>query len=191
MSDVKVYLKPRPISATYGHSKLYTKLSIYHPNDAQNSSFKYGPFLADYGAVPSDATEEYTIRSPSLSAHLALFHNELLPSLQANIPNPNKTSRSCWPSLLQLARSKLAGIVDFRLECETHIVRLCKGNSAPDPPTEPSFNTTCWWYRLVFSILSRDDRELRDNDDTEIQILVWAYMYGCHFLPMCDMGQFS
>ncbi|KAK0467738.1 uncharacterized protein EV420DRAFT_1635001 [Desarmillaria tabescens] len=165
MADVKIYLKPRPISALYGHCNYIP--NIYIPYK-RCSEFKYGPFLADYGAVPSDATEEYTIHSPSLSAQLAVFHNETLPSLQADIPNPNKTSRSSWSSLLELARSKLAGIVDFRTD-------------APDPLTDSSFNTARWWYRLVFSILSRDDRELRDNDDTEVQILVSAYMYDAIF----------
>ncbi|KAK0242173.1 hypothetical protein EDD85DRAFT_810252 [Armillaria nabsnona] len=151
-------------------------------NSKRRSEFKYGPFFADYGPVPYDATEEYTIRSPSLSAQLAIFYNEILPGLKVDIPNPNKTSRSSWPSLLELAGSKLARMVEFQFDCETHIVRLCKGDSAPAPPTDLAFTASRWWYRLVYTILSRDDIELRDDDDdTEIQILLWAYMYDAVF----------
>ncbi|SJK98761.1 uncharacterized protein ARMOST_02030 [Armillaria ostoyae] len=66
MSDVQIYLKPRPIPAIYGYAN-YLPLR-WDPN------FEYGPFYANYGTIPSDAAEVYTIQSLDLSAGIALFH---------------------------------------------------------------------------------------------------------------------
>ncbi|PBK79120.1 hypothetical protein ARMGADRAFT_1093420 [Armillaria gallica] len=79
--DVQVYLKPRPISSVFGHSK-------YLPFQ-WNPDFKCGPFFAGYGTIPADATEVYTIHSPHLSAGIAAFHNELIPSLQDEPLDPD------------------------------------------------------------------------------------------------------
>ncbi|PBK79506.1 hypothetical protein ARMGADRAFT_134080 [Armillaria gallica] len=55
MSEVKIHLKPRPVSAIY-------KNANYLPFQ-WNPDFRYGLFSPGYGTLPSDATEEYTIHS--------------------------------------------------------------------------------------------------------------------------------
>ncbi|KAK0237863.1 hypothetical protein EDD85DRAFT_1004812 [Armillaria nabsnona] len=151
MSEVKIYLKPRPV---YGHAN-YLPFQ-WHPD------FKYGPFFAGYGTIPSDATEEYTIHSPNLSAAIAAFHNQLVPSLQTEVP---EITRSLWPSLVELERT---------------IMRPCDHTPFPLPTelcTDPE------WDELFISILARGDHvELRDADiDTEVEIFVWAYMHYMAF----------
>ncbi len=116
MSDVEIYLKPRPISSVYGHSN-------YLPFQ-WNPDFKYGPFFARYGTIPSDATEVYTIHSPDLSAGIAAFHNKLIPSLQDEPPDPDKASRSLWPNVYELVIAKLKSVTQFLRDCEDHVNRL-------------------------------------------------------------------
>ncbi|SJK98723.1 uncharacterized protein ARMOST_01992 [Armillaria ostoyae] len=112
MSKVQIYLKPLPVSSVYGHAK-YIPFQ-WHPD------FKYGPFFAGYGTIPSDATE-YTIHSPDLSAGIATFHNELVPSLQLEVP---EISRSSWPSLIELARPKMKLVLaQERKSCQSTLPR--------------------------------------------------------------------
>ncbi len=161
MSEVKIYLKPRPV---YGHAN-YIPFQ-WHPD------FKYGPFFAGYGTIPSDATEEYTIHSPNLFAGIAAFINNLVPSLQTEVP---EITRSLWYGLVELERTIMRPVARFLYESQSHVNRLYTGDHTPFPlPTE--LRTDSEWDDLFFSILARGDVELRD-DDTELEIFVWAYMH--------------
>ena len=93
MASVQIYLKPRPVSPVYGHSNY---LPFKCPSD-----FEYGPFFADYGTIPSDAAEVYTLQSSALATSLSTFYSQLIPSLDAEVPDPNKFRRSTWSGLLQ------------------------------------------------------------------------------------------
>ncbi|KAK0458121.1 uncharacterized protein EV420DRAFT_1764587 [Desarmillaria tabescens] len=173
MSKVQIYLKPRPVSPIYGHSN-------YLPFQ-WNPDFKYGPFFADYGPIPPDATEVYIIHSPYLSAGIATFHNELIPSLadaEAEVPDPDQTCRSLWPSLYELQRAKLGPVSQFLRDSESHVNMLYQGDHARFPPP-PGVSKDPEWHKLFFSILaSRRDVELHDSDvDTELEIFAWAYMH--------------
>ncbi len=161
MSEVKIYLKPGPVSAIY-------KNANYLPFQ-WNPDFKYGPFFPGYGTHPSDATEEYTIHSLELSARIAAFLNELVPSLQTEVP---KIARSQWPSLPDLGRTKLKPVARFLCESKSHVDRLYQG----DHTLLPEMHTDLEWDELFFSVLARGDAKLRD-DDTELEIFVWAYMH--------------
>ncbi|KAK0458157.1 uncharacterized protein EV420DRAFT_382305 [Desarmillaria tabescens] len=168
MADIQIYLKPRPISPVYGHSD-------YLPFK-WNSYRHYGPFFDDYGMVPRDATEVHIIQSPALSTLYTVF----IPSLNVEVPDPNKSGTSAWPALLELAKSKVAFSIDSRMECENHIVRLSQGDRAPAPPPRnmraPDFSSE--WYKIVFSTISRGDVELRDESrDTELELFVWVAMH--------------
>ncbi|PBK68899.1 hypothetical protein ARMSODRAFT_199686 [Armillaria solidipes] len=167
MSEVKIYLRPRPVSSVYGHAS-YLPFQ-WHPD------FKYGPFFAGYGTIPSDATEEYTIHSPDLSTGIAAFHNELLPSLRAEVP---EITRTLWSSLVELKRTKLRSISHFLLQSQSYINRLYQGDHTPFPLLS-EMRTDPEWNKLFFSILARGDVELRDevDVDTEVEIFVWAYMH--------------
>ncbi|KAK0235431.1 hypothetical protein EDD85DRAFT_792267 [Armillaria nabsnona] len=174
VASVQFYLKPRPISPTLGHSNY---LPFKWPFE-----FKYTPFCVDHGPIPSDATEVYTVRSttPALPASLSKICNEILPSLDTEVPDPNKLPRSAWPGLLQLAIAKANSSFHFQLECEDHIVQLVKGDSAPAPPrpSERAKEFSPEWYNIVYSTLLRGDVELRDESrDTELELFVWAYMF--------------
>ncbi|PBK71217.1 hypothetical protein ARMSODRAFT_954986 [Armillaria solidipes] len=172
MASIQLYFKPRPISRKYGHSKY---LPFKWPFDS-----KYGPFFADYGTIPSDATEVYTIQSSALVMSLSTFYNELIPGLDAKVPDPNKFPRSEWGRLLQLATAKADSSFCFQLECEDHIVRLAKGNRAPPPPPTDMriIDLSPEWYNIVYSTHIRGDVELRDKSrDTELELFVWVYMF--------------
>ncbi len=170
---MQVYLKPRPISRKFGHSNY---LTFKYPFD------KYRPFFAGCGTIPSDATEVYTVRPSSpLSASLAKLYNELLPSFDAEVPDPNRLPRSAWHGILQLAVTKVDSSFFFQLECEDHIVRLVKGDRAPAPP--PSSRRTAElspeWYNIVYGTLLRGEVEVRDESwDTELELFIWAYLYS-------------
>ncbi|KAK0235483.1 hypothetical protein EDD85DRAFT_1025212 [Armillaria nabsnona] len=99
MADVKIYLKPRPISRMHDHSN-------YLPFKRKDYC-KYGPFFADYGAVPSDATEVHTLQSPTLSTALSALYNVSIPSLDTEVPDPNKSGVSAWLDFLKLATVKV------------------------------------------------------------------------------------
>ncbi|PBK83979.1 hypothetical protein ARMGADRAFT_1088956 [Armillaria gallica] len=167
MAGIRIYLKPRPVSRRYSHSK-------YLPFKWPFAS-EYGPFFADYGTMPPDATEVYPIvRS------LSTFYNELIPGLDAEVPDPNKFPRSEWPGLLQLAVEKADSSFCFQLECEDHIVRLAKGNRAPPPPPTDMrvIDLSPEWYNIVYSTHIRGDVELRDKSrDAEVELFVWVYMF--------------
>ncbi|SJL09491.1 uncharacterized protein ARMOST_12869 [Armillaria ostoyae] len=172
MASIQLYFKPRPISRKYGHSKY---LPFKWPFDS-----KYGPFFADYGTIPSDATEVYTIQSSALVTSLSTFYNKLIPGLDAKVPNPNKFHRSEWSGLLQLAVAKADSSFCFQLECEDHIVRLAKGNRAPPPPPTDMriIDLSPEWYNIVYSTHIRGNVELRDKSrDTELELFVWVYMF--------------
>ncbi|KAK0235435.1 hypothetical protein EDD85DRAFT_968377 [Armillaria nabsnona] len=173
MGSFQIYLKPRPVSPVYGHSNY---LPFKCPSD-----FEYGPFFADYGTIPSDATEVYTLQSSALAASLSTFYSQLIPSLDAEVPDPNKCHRSGWRGLLQLAVAKTRSSFHFQLECEDHIVRLVKGDSAPAPPptSKRSEDFSPEWYKIVYPTLLRGDVELRDVEsrDTELELFVWAHMF--------------
>ncbi|PBK71378.1 hypothetical protein ARMSODRAFT_955175 [Armillaria solidipes] len=168
---MQIYLKPRPISRKYGHSNY---LTFKYPFD------NYGPFFADYGTIPSDATEVYTVRPSSpLPASLSKLYNELLPSFDAEVPDPNKLPRSKWGGgLLQLAVAKVDSSFYFQLECEDHIVRLVKGDRAPAPPptSRRTADLSPEWYKIVYSTLLRGEVEVRD--DADLELFVWAYLYS-------------
>ncbi|KAK0458156.1 uncharacterized protein EV420DRAFT_382385 [Desarmillaria tabescens] len=171
MADIQIYLRPRPISPVYGHSN-------YLPFKRKRYC-DYGPFFADYGTVPCDATEVHTIRSPALSTALSTLYTVFIPSLDVEVPDPNKPGPSAWPALLKLAITKVDLSIDSRMECENHIVRLSQGDRAPTPPPRnmraPSFSPE--WYKIVFSTMDRGDVELRDESrDTELELFVWVYM---------------
>ncbi|KAK0443574.1 hypothetical protein EV421DRAFT_525672 [Armillaria borealis] len=173
MAGIQIYLKPRPISRRLGHSNY---LPFKWPFE-----FKYTPFCANYGPIPSGATEVHTVRSsPDLPASLSKLYNDILPSLDAEVPDPNKFHRSAWPGLLQLAVAKANSSFHFQLECEDHIVQLVKGDRAPTPPpaSERAKEFSPEWYDIVHSTLLRGDVELRDESrDTELELFVWAYMF--------------
>ncbi|KAK0237769.1 hypothetical protein EDD85DRAFT_789896 [Armillaria nabsnona] len=115
--STEIYLKPRPISSILGHSN-YLPFQ-WHPD------FKYGPFFnAGYGTIPSDATEVYTIHSPDLSAGIAAFHNELIPSLQDESPDPDKASRSLWPNIYEFVIAKLKPVTQFLRDSKDRVNRL-------------------------------------------------------------------
>ncbi|PBK79502.1 hypothetical protein ARMGADRAFT_1172364 [Armillaria gallica] len=139
MSEVKIYLKPRPV---YGHAN-YLPFQ-WHPD------FKYGPFFAGYGTIPSDATEY----------------------LQTEVP---EITRALLPSLVELERTEMRPLARFVCESQSHANRLYTGDHTPFLlPTE--LRTDSEWDDLFFSILARGDVELRD-DNTELEISVWAYMH--------------
>ncbi len=115
-------VKPWPVSPMYGHSNY---LPFKCPSD-----FEYRPFFADYGMIP----EVYTLQSSALATSLSTFYSQFIPSLDVEVPDPNKLPRSAWPSLLQLAIAKANSSFHFQLECEDHIVQLIKGDSVPAPP---------------------------------------------------------
>ncbi|PBK81691.1 hypothetical protein ARMGADRAFT_772229 [Armillaria gallica] len=173
VASVQFHLKPRPISPTLGHSNY---LPFKWPFE-----FKYTPFCAVHGPIPSNATEPYTVRStPALPASLSKLYNDILPSLDAEAPDPNKLPRSAWPGLLQLAIAKANSSFHFQLECEDHIVQLVKGDRAPapPPPNERAKEFSPEWYDIVYSTLLRGDVELCDESrDTELELFVWAYMF--------------
>ncbi|PBK71212.1 hypothetical protein ARMSODRAFT_67039 [Armillaria solidipes] len=172
MAGIQIYLKPRPISPTLGHSNYLPFEWPFH--------FKYTPFCADHGPIPSDATEVYTLQPSALPASLSKLYNDILPSLDDEVPDPNKFPRSAWPGLLQLAVAKASSSFHFQLECEDHIVQLVKGDRAPAPPpaTERAKEFSPGWYDIVHSTLLRGDVELRDESrDTELELFVWAYMF--------------
>ncbi|KAK0235424.1 hypothetical protein EDD85DRAFT_954975 [Armillaria nabsnona] len=172
MPDIQIYLKPRPISRKYDHSRY---LPFKWPFDSE-----YGPFFVDYGTIPSNATEVYPIQSSALATSLSTFYNELIPSLDAEVPDPNKFHRSEWGDLLQLAVEKADSLFCFQLECEDHIVGLAKGNHAPPPPPTSMriIDLSPEWYNIVYSTLVQGDVELRsESRDSELELFVWAYMF--------------
>lgn len=171
MADVKIYLKPRPTSRIHDHSN-------YLPFKWKDYC-KYGPFFADYGAKPPDATEVHTLQSPALSTALSALYNVSIPSLDTEIPDPNKSGVSAWPDLLKLATTKVDMSLDSRIESENHIVQLSQGDCAPAPPPRnmraPAFSPE--WYKIVFSTMDRGDVELRDESrDIELELFVWVYI---------------
>ncbi|KAK0452557.1 hypothetical protein EV421DRAFT_1769605 [Armillaria borealis] len=179
MSDVQIYLKPRPISSVYGHSN-------YLPFQ-WNPDFKYGPFFAGYGTIPSDATEVYIIHSPDLSAGIAAFHNELIPSLQDEPPDPEKASRSSWPNIYELGIAKLKPVTQFLQDSEDHINQLYYAPFSPPLQAEDGPE----WHKLFFSILARRDVEFCHGDN-ELEIFVWAYLHYMVFyvsLPWNRLGK--
>ncbi|KAK0217153.1 hypothetical protein IW262DRAFT_1396083 [Armillaria fumosa] len=172
MSDVKIYFKPRPTSLVHEHSNYLPFKRKYY--------CEYGPFFADYGAVPSDATEVHTLQSPGLSTALFTLYNVLIPSLDIKVPDPNKSEPSAWLSLRKVASVKVALALDSRMESENHIVQLSQGDRAPTPPPRkmraPVFSPE--WYEIVFSIMDRGDVELCDvSRDTELELFVWSYIH--------------
>ncbi len=70
----------------YGHSNY---LSFKWPFD-----FKYGPFFLDYGPIPSDATEVYTVQSSALATSLSMLYDDLIHRLDVEVPFPNRLPRS-------------------------------------------------------------------------------------------------
>ncbi|PBK66123.1 hypothetical protein ARMSODRAFT_1048758 [Armillaria solidipes] len=154
MAGWQFHLKPRPVSLMHGHSNY---LPFKWPFD-----FDYGPFFPDYGPIPSDsATAVYTVQSSALPATLSMLYDDLIPTLDVEVPCPNRLPRSAWWGLLRLAMNKVDASFRFRMECENHIVQLTKGDRAPTPPP-PS------------------DVELYDKSeprDAELELYIWAYMY--------------
>ncbi|PBK79497.1 hypothetical protein ARMGADRAFT_133858 [Armillaria gallica] len=176
MSEVKIYLKPRPVSSAYGHAN-YLPFQ-WHPD------FKYGPFFSGYGTIPSDAIEEYTIHSPDLSAAIAAFHDELIPSFQTEVP---EITRSQWRDLVELERTIMRPVARFMLHSQTHVNRLYTGDHIPFP-LSTELRTDSEWDGLFFSILGRGDVELREDVDvdTEVEIFVWAYMHYMVYYSCCE-----
>ncbi len=171
MAGIQIYLKPRPISPTLGHSNYLP----FH----WRSYCQYGPFFADYETIPCDATEVYTIHSRALFTALSTLFNDFIPSFAVDVPDPSKFDRSAWPDLLELARTKISFSLDLRILCEDHGVRLSLGDRAPVPPPR-DMRGPRWspeWYKLVLSIRGRGDIELCDeSQDTELELFVWVYM---------------
>ncbi|SJL03916.1 uncharacterized protein ARMOST_07273 [Armillaria ostoyae] len=173
MAIIQMYLKPRPVSAVYGHSDYLLFGRLFN--------CEYGPFFAGYGPIPSDATQVYTFRSSALAASLSTFFNELIPSLEANVPDPHRFVRSAWPALHQLAVAQVDSWTDFRIKCENHLVQLTQGDHPPAPPPR---NMRAWdsspeWYNAVYSVLLWDAVELHGDEyqDTYLELFVWVYMY--------------
>ncbi|KAK0446854.1 hypothetical protein EV421DRAFT_1901692 [Armillaria borealis] len=173
MAIIQMYLKPRPVSAVYGHSNYLLFGRLFN--------CEYGPFFAGHEAIPPDATQVYTLRSPALAASLSMFFNELIPSLEANVPDPHRFVRSAWPALHQLAVAQVESWTDFRIECENHLVQLTQGDHPPAPPPR---NMRAWdsspeWYNAVYSVLLWDAVELHGDEyqDTYLELFVWVYMY--------------
>ncbi|KAK0467160.1 uncharacterized protein EV420DRAFT_670106 [Desarmillaria tabescens] len=173
MAGIQMYLKPRSVSAVYNHSNYLPFGCLY--------DCEYGPFFADYGTVPSDATEVYTIHSSAIRALLSTLFNELIPSLDAQIPDPTQFPRSAWPTLLQIAMAKVDSWFDFRIECENNLVQLTQGDHAPAPPPRKMRGSVFSpeWYNIVYSILLWDDVELRgdESQDTVLELYTLVYMY--------------
>ncbi|KAK0473511.1 hypothetical protein EDD18DRAFT_1401604 [Armillaria luteobubalina] len=172
MAYVKIYLKPRPTSLIHGHSNYLPFKQDYY--------CEYGPFFADYGAVPSDATQVHTLQSPGLSTALSVLYNVLIPSLDVEVPDPNKSDLSAWLSLRELANVKVTLAFDSRIKSENHIVQLSQGDRAPAPPPRktraPVFSPE--WYEIVFSTMDRGDVELHDvSRDTELELFIWVYIH--------------
>ncbi|PBK83983.1 hypothetical protein ARMGADRAFT_1018879 [Armillaria gallica] len=69
-------------------------------------------------------------QSPALASSLSTFYNELIPSLDTGVPDPNKFHRSTWSGLLQHVVAKAGSSFYFQLEYENHIVRFVKGDRA-------------------------------------------------------------
>lgn len=76
MADVRIYLKP---SSLHSHSNY---LTFHWPSD-----FEYGPFFAEHQVIPYDATQVYTVQSPGLSASLSTLFDDVIPSLDAEVPD--------------------------------------------------------------------------------------------------------
>ncbi|KAK0452475.1 hypothetical protein EV421DRAFT_1898209 [Armillaria borealis] len=109
MSEVKIYLKPRPVSSAYGHADYLP--SQWHPD------FKYDPFFGGYGTIPSD---EYTIPSPDLPAAITAFHNLVSKPRATSIGDYTRPPES--PEWDELFFSILArGDVDVDIDTELEI----------------------------------------------------------------------
>ncbi|KAK0440328.1 hypothetical protein EV421DRAFT_1816689 [Armillaria borealis] len=175
MTSIQFHLKPRPVSLIHGHSNY---LPFKWPFD-----FNYGPFFPDYGPIPSDATEVYTAQSSALAAMLSMLYDDLIPTLDVEVPCPNKLPRSAWCGLLRLSMNTVDASFRFRMECENHIVQLIKGDHAPTPPP-PGKRTQSFspeWYDVVYPTLFRGDVELRDESESRdaesLELYIWTYMY--------------
>ncbi|KAK0239025.1 hypothetical protein EDD85DRAFT_951238 [Armillaria nabsnona] len=128
MTCIQMYLKPRPVSAVYGHSDYLLFGRLFN--------CEYGLFFGGYGPIPSDATQVYTLRSPASAASLSTFFNELILSLEADVPDPHRFVRSARPALHQLRRGPGRLVDDLRIECENHLVQLTQGDHPQRPRLE-------------------------------------------------------
>ncbi|KAK0472420.1 hypothetical protein EDD18DRAFT_1340783 [Armillaria luteobubalina] len=153
MADVKSYLKPRPPSLVPGHSNWLPFKRNYY--------CEYGPFFADYGA------------SPSLSTALSALYNVLIPSLDVEVPDPNKSDLSAWLSLRELANVKTDLALDKRMKIT--LFNSPKATMRPLPHPEICVHRCSpEWYEIVFSTMDRGDVELRDvSRDTELELFIW------------------
>ncbi|KAK0470588.1 hypothetical protein IW261DRAFT_1573203 [Armillaria novae-zelandiae] len=168
MSKVQIYMKPRPVTSAYRPAK-------YLP-------FQIWSMFADYETIPFDLTE-YTVRSPDLSAGIAGFHNELVPSLEYEVSEISCSSRL---NLKELARMEAKYVSHFLLKGGSHVSRLYQGNHILPRATEDD-PESC--DALFFSILTKYDVESCADVDvaTEMGMFVWAlcmhymvYYFGCH-----------
>ncbi|KAK0443531.1 hypothetical protein EV421DRAFT_1735658 [Armillaria borealis] len=81
---------------------------------------------------------------------------ELLPSLDAEVLDPNKLHPSAWRGILRLALAKVDSSFYFQLQCKDHIVQLVKGSRAP-----------------AHHLRVRDE-----SRDTKLELFIWAYLYS-------------
>ncbi|SJL09104.1 uncharacterized protein ARMOST_12480 [Armillaria ostoyae] len=141
--------------------------------------FDYGPFFPDYGPIPSDATAVYNVQSSALAATLSMLYDDLIPTLDVEVPCPNRLPRSAWWGLLRLAMNKLT-----------------KGDHAPTPPP-PGKRTQSFspeWYDVVYPTLFRGDVELRDESESRdaesLELYIWTYMYHLADERTCKRFQY-
>ncbi|KAK0459229.1 uncharacterized protein EV420DRAFT_1642209 [Desarmillaria tabescens] len=173
-SNVKLYLKPRPV-----HSKLGDRLWMLIRPD-----FMYGPFFPAWQPVPSDATEVHTVYSPALATALTKLYVEVLPKVrkcESDIPrirtamSANPFSAFNWEGFIIMAQCD-----DLLTDCWYQPVKLVFGDKAPPLPPRrrrsPKHAPKYWKLveDAVFPI--GRGRELVDVD-TDLQRIVWTTIY--------------
>ncbi|KAK0454397.1 hypothetical protein EV421DRAFT_2029482 [Armillaria borealis] len=156
MNDIKLYLKPRP-----AHPKFDDR-----PWMLLKPDFPYGPFCSAWGTVPPDATEVYTVHSPTLAAVLTNLQVEIVPTLR----ELNKDT----PHIRATASTK------FLADCHRETVKLVFGDKSSPPPSRyrkdakhyPEF----WKHMDEAAFPLHRDVELV-NLDMDLQRLLWTNIH--------------
>ncbi|KAK0495440.1 hypothetical protein EDD18DRAFT_1463320 [Armillaria luteobubalina] len=96
-----------------------------------------------------------------LSTALSALYNVLIPSLDVEVPDPNKSDLSVWLSLRELANVKTDLALDKRMKIT--LFNSPKATMRPLPHPEICVHRCSpEWYEIVFSTMDRGDVELRD-----------------------------
>ncbi|KAK0241166.1 hypothetical protein EDD85DRAFT_817880 [Armillaria nabsnona] len=187
MDDIKLYLKPRPAHLKFGE----------RPWMLLKPGFPYGPFCSAWGIVPPDATELYTVHSPTLAAVLTKLEVEIVPTLcelNKEIPRVRATASTSVFSVVRwedfdamiLAQELLANC-----HCET--VKLVFGDNSPPSPSRyrkdakhyPEF----WKHMDEAAFSLHRDAELV-NLDMDLQRLLWTSIHillAKYIMPLVEL----